>query len=218
MAKARAGQSQTPFPSTSASVHENNPQGVMQRHPAAVGKLMEIDLGQEATLKNEARTRRLLDGLPEEEETKIQRVRLGRDGKPRRKRWRRPSEDLKRDALVDAVLKESNRMLCLFSFTPICFCAFYGMLTSFDSVDKYDTSEQTIATGNDEAADEVIAERFRQEYMEAAQNKLAMQRKPASTTATKGKVDDKLKGPKLGGSRSTRAAYHAQEKAAAGKK
>jgi len=93
------------------------------------------------------------------------------------------------------------------------------MLTFSMQVDVYETSEQTTATGNDEAADDVVAEKFRQEYMEAAQNRLQMQRKPAATTAVKGKVADPTRGPKLGGSRSTRAAYHAQEKAAAaGKK
>jgi hypothetical protein len=49
--------------------------------------------------------------------------------------------------------------------------------------------------------------------MEAAQDRLSAKKTLATTTA-KGKEDDKLKGPKLGGSRSTRAAYHAQEKAA----
>jgi len=189
-----------------------NPQGPIPRHPAAVGKLSEVDLGREAALKNEARTRRMLGGLPEEEEAKTQKVRLGRDGKPRRKRWRRHSEDLKRDALVDAVMKESKRT----SSSPFMF---ERQANVFIEVDVYDTSEQTTATGNDEAADDVVAERFRQEYIEAAQNRLQMQRKPAATTVSKGKVAEPTRGPKLGGSRSTRAAYHAHEKAAAaGKK
>jgi len=153
----------------------------------------------------------MLGGLPEEE-AKVQKVRLGRDGKPRRKRWRRPSDDLKRDALVDAVMKESKRK----SSTQL---ASLRKANIPMQVDVYDTPEQAIATGNDEAADDVVAERFRQEYMEAAQQRLQMERKPAAIAVVKGKAADPARGPKLGGSRSTRAAYHAQEKAAAaGKK
>ena len=74
---------------------------------------MEIDLGPDATLKNTVRTEaaRLRSlGRPQEEEvSKPEKVRLGRDGKPRRKRWRRASDDLKRDAIVEAVMKESKR-------------------------------------------------------------------------------------------------------------
>lgn len=80
-------------------------------------------------------------------------------------------------------------------------------------MDVYDEPEQPIATGNDEAADDMLAEQFRREYMEAAQNRKD-NRKPPQTTGARGKVEEP-RGPKLGGSRSTRAAYHAQEKAAA---
>ena len=84
----------------------------VQRQPAALGKLHEIDLGPDATLTNIARTeaakRRLEDGAPEVEEYSGK-VRLGRDGKPRRSRKRRNSDEIKRDKLVEEILKESKR-------------------------------------------------------------------------------------------------------------
>ena len=85
------------------------------RQPAALGKLHEIDLGQDATLKNIARTeaaqRRLETGELEVEEA-TGKVRLRRDGKPWRPRKRRPSADVKRDKLVEDIMKESRRKHC----------------------------------------------------------------------------------------------------------
>jgi hypothetical protein len=87
----------------------------VQRQPAALGKLLEIDLGDEARNKNVERTnqaRRRLDGEEIEEETipgkKTGKVRLGRDGKPWRGRKRRASDDIKRDKLVEEVLRENR--------------------------------------------------------------------------------------------------------------
>lgn len=87
----------------------------VQRQPAALGKLLEIDLGDEARSKNVMRTeqaRRRLDGEEVEDEDKPQKpgkVRLGRDGKPWRGRKRRGSDDVKRDKLVEEVLRENRR-------------------------------------------------------------------------------------------------------------
>lgn len=82
------------------------------RQPAALGKLHEIDLGLDATLRNIARTeaakKRLEGGEPEIEEL-TGKVRLRRDGKPWRGRRRRNSDDVKRDKMVDEVMKESRR-------------------------------------------------------------------------------------------------------------
>lgn len=84
------------------------------RQPAALGKLHEIDLGLDATLKNIARTeaakRRLEGGEPEIEES-TGKVRLRKDGKPWRSRRRRNSDDVKRDKLVEEVMKESRRKI-----------------------------------------------------------------------------------------------------------
>ena len=83
----------------------------LHRQPAALGKLHEIDLGPDATLKNIARTeeakRRLAGGASDEEG--IGKVKLRRDGKPYRRK-RRNSQDVKRDKLVEEVMKESRRM------------------------------------------------------------------------------------------------------------
>lgn len=90
------------------------------REPAAQGKLHEIDLGQEARLQNiartEAATRRLAgDRSPSpDEEASSEKKRLGKDGKPWRGRRRRNSEDIKRDRLVEEVLRESKCKCCSF--------------------------------------------------------------------------------------------------------
>ena len=82
------------------------------RQPAALGKLLEIDLGPDATLNNIARTeaaKRRLEGGEVEPEEGAQKPRLRKDGKPWRGRRRRNSQDLKRDKLVEEVLRESRR-------------------------------------------------------------------------------------------------------------
>lgn len=86
----------------------------LNRQPAALGRLLEIDLGPDATLRNIARTeaakRRLEGGEEVEAEEKLGgKVRLRRDGKPWRGRRRRNSEDMKRDKLVEEVMRESRR-------------------------------------------------------------------------------------------------------------
>ena len=87
----------------------------VQRQPATIGKLLEIDLGDETRSKNVERTnkaRRRLDGDDVEDEggtlRKTGKVRLGKDGKPWRGRKRRGSDDVKRDQLVDEVLRENR--------------------------------------------------------------------------------------------------------------
>lgn len=88
----------------------------VQRQPAALGKLMEIDLGDEARSRNVQRTeqaRRRLDGEEvedEEKKGKPQKIRLGPDGKPwRSRKKRRGSDDVKRDRLVEDILRENRR-------------------------------------------------------------------------------------------------------------
>ncbi|MCJ1413710.1 hypothetical protein MMC32_000034 [Xylographa parallela] len=162
----------------------------VQRQPAALGKLHEIDLGPDATLRNIARTeaaKRRLEGGEAEVEEGTGKVRLRKDGKPYRSRRRRNSEDVKRDKLVEEVLRE---------------------------MEIYDEPDDE-APNDDQAADDRIAEQFRREFMDAISSR--RQRTGPATTAkpVKGqKVDDKPKGPKLGGSRSARAAMRElQEKA-----
>jgi hypothetical protein len=117
-----------PPPSTSSqptkSITDSKKELDVQRQPAALGKLLEIDLGDEARNKNVERTnqaRRRLDGEEIEDETvpgkKTGKVRLGRDGKPWRGRKRRASDDIKRDKLVEEVLRENRCKLLSFPFT-----------------------------------------------------------------------------------------------------
>lgn len=90
------------------------PQAESQR--VMQGKLLEIDLGDEARARNiemTERARRRLQGLAADaEETAPPRpttTRLGPDGKPWRGRKRRGSEDIKRDQLVEEFLHENSR-------------------------------------------------------------------------------------------------------------
>ncbi|KAJ5097546.1 hypothetical protein N7456_008267 [Penicillium angulare] len=151
-----------------------------QREPAALGKLHEIDLGQETKMRNIARTqaatRRLVgdeDSLATGDiETQLDR---GTD-KGRRSRKRRNSADVERDRLVEEVLRESK-------------------------LDVYDEPEEEMLAG-DQAADDRIAEQFRRDFMDAIQSR----RRLRATRTTKTDKTEAPKGPKLGGSRSARAA------------
>ncbi|KAI9738845.1 MAG: hypothetical protein M1834_008352 [Cirrosporium novae-zelandiae] len=173
----------------------------LQRQPASLGKLHEIDLGPDATLRNIARTEAAARGepLPDEENGRGKKVRLGRDGKPWRGRRRRNSEELARDRLVEEVLRESR-------------------------LDLYDPTTVTplLTTTNpdeSEAADDRIAEQFRREFMDAIQSRRQRAPRPSANSArgTGGKPEPP-RGPKLGGSRSARAAMRERELAASGKK
>lgn len=83
------------------------------------GKLMEIDLGDDVRNRNEAMTdlaRRRLQGerIQDEQPPKPKKARLGRDGKPWRPRNRRDSDAIKRDQLVEDILRENRCELTLF--------------------------------------------------------------------------------------------------------
>ncbi|KAL2841198.1 hepatocellular carcinoma-associated antigen 59-domain-containing protein [Aspergillus pseudodeflectus] len=144
-----------------------------EREPAALGKLHEIDLGQEARLRNIARTEeatRRLNGDDDELSTSRS------PSKPPRYRKRRTSQDIMRDRLVEEVLRESK-------------------------LDVYDEPEGEEAAADDLAADDRVAEQFRREFMDAMQSRRRMPRTKPATKQT-----EAPKGPKLGGSRSARAA------------
>jgi hypothetical protein len=166
-------------------------QPVVAHQSAKTGKLLEIDLGDEARARNIAETeraRRRLAGQPDEDvdrDGRPRKVRLGRDGKPWRGRNRRNSEDIKRDQLVEEFLRE-NRL------------------------DVYDHPvEPQVAPGEDISADDRIAEEFRREFMDAMMQR-QQRRKPATNAKPVAKgakaAEEVLKGPKLGGSRNSRAA------------
>ncbi|KXH28680.1 hypothetical protein CSIM01_08301 [Colletotrichum simmondsii] len=161
-----------------------------KNHPIMQGKLMEVDLGDEVRARNQAMTekaaRRLL-GEAVDDDTggrRAKKPRLGRDGKPWRPRNRRTSDDIKRDQLVEEILRE-NRL------------------------DVYDVPKpQEPQNEGDGDADDRIAEEFRREFMDAMVQR-QQKKKTAAPAARAGarKADEEvLKGPKLGGSRNARAA------------
>ena len=194
----------------------------LHRQPAALGKLHEIDLGPDATLKNIARTeeakRRLAGGISEEEVDG--KPKLRRDGKPFRRRRRRNSEDVRRDKLVEEIMKESRRMSCL-NLPPLKPTIYLGNSFSLpNTVEIYD-DPPPITDDNDQAADDHIAEQFRRDFMDAISSRRQRTSQAAKKASAGGKgvaVEVKPRGPKLGGSRSARAAMREKEMAEKGKK
>ncbi|KAF1973409.1 hypothetical protein BU23DRAFT_138315 [Bimuria novae-zelandiae CBS 107.79] len=161
--------------------------GKSHRLAAGMGKLQEIDLGPASTSRAEEAWKKLEDGQPTEEPAR--KVRLGRDGKPRRQPKRRNSEDIRRDAIVEAVLREAK-------------------LDYFDDqAPANPTPQGTTATANDDA----LVEQFRQEFLDSLESRHQRNKPAATAPGTK----DAPKGPKLGGSRSARAAMQAQKEAQA---
>ncbi|KAF8456753.1 hepatocellular carcinoma-associated antigen 59-domain-containing protein [Kalaharituber pfeilii] len=154
---------------------------------ATLGKLHEVDLGEENKLRNITRTqeatRRLEGGEPMED------VQMdGANGKKGYRRRRRNSQDIQRDKLVEEVLKESK-------------------LELYDEPDDNEEDDEG-------AADDRIAEKFRREFLDALMSRRRRGRKYQSHK----KKDDakKPRGPKLGGSRSARAAMRESQMAQSG--
>lgn len=117
--------------------------------------------------------------------------------------WRNPkrrnSEDLRRDQLVEAVLREAKRTFLNHQFP------YSALLISLPTVDYFDdsvpTDIQTNSSGNN---DDALAERFQIEYMESMEE-ARQQRKPAVPAGGIKGAKEAPKGPKLGGSKSARA-------------
>ena len=78
------------------------------------------------------------------------------------------------------------------------------------TVEIYDEPEPDPTSNDDQAADDRIAEQFRREFLDAISSRRqrsSQAAKAARAAKNRGtKVDDRPKGPKLGGSRSARAA------------
>lgn len=165
-----------------------------------LGKLQEIDLGDEVREYNMSRTQQRLNGQKSIEEEAIRnanempkpRPGLGPDGKPWRPRKNRGrnSEDVRRDALVDEVLSENR--IELYEEVP-GFAPGQGI---------YNPDEE------DGAADDRIAEEFKREFMDAVNQR--QRKRPTAETGKKSakltKEEELMKGPKLGGSKTQRAA------------
>ncbi|KAJ5321041.1 hypothetical protein N7476_004043 [Penicillium atrosanguineum] len=156
--------------------------GQLEREPASLGRLHEIDLGQETKLQNiartEAATRQLVgdDDSPTPGEAATPSERPGPSEKAWRKGKRWTSADIERDRLVEEVLRESK-------------------------LDVYDEPEDEVPHDG-QAADDRIAEQFRRDFMDA----IEARRRMPKTRTTKTENTEVPKGPKLGGSRSARAA------------
>ncbi|KAL6235398.1 hypothetical protein BDW75DRAFT_240219 [Aspergillus navahoensis] len=168
-----------PGPDTTALSEANHSLSTVnlpEREPAALGKLHEIDLGQETKLRNIARTEEATKRMNgDDDELQIKRP---SSELPSRYRKRRTSDDIQRDRLVEEVLRESK-------------------------LDVYDEPEEDETAADDQAADDRVAEQFRREFLDAVQSRRRIARpKP---TKQPGKTEPP-KGPKLGGSRSARAA------------
>ncbi|KAL5048534.1 hypothetical protein BDW71DRAFT_24056 [Aspergillus fruticulosus] len=173
-----------PGPDTTAlgeANHSLSTANLPEREPASLGKLHEIDLGQETKLRNIARTEEATKRMnDDDDELHIKRA---SSELPSRYRKRRTSEDIERDRLVEEVLRESK-------------------------LDVYDEPEEDETAADDQAADDRVAEQFRREFLDAVQSR----RRIARTKPTKqpGKTEPP-KGPKLGGSRSARAAMRERQ-------
>ncbi|KAI1383341.1 hepatocellular carcinoma-associated antigen 59-domain-containing protein [Hypoxylon trugodes] len=203
------------FESTATSSSSTAPRPEPLYNRALQGQLMEIDLGDEARSRNEARTeratRRMHGEAVEDDDEEQQgnhnrppkKVRLGRDGKPWRPRNRRNSDDIRRDQLVEEILRENR--LDVYEPTP-------PPRASSAAADGANGG----AADADGAADERIAEEFRREFMDAMAERQQKRKKPtnapsggpggAGASGKGAKDEDVLKGPKLGGSRNARAA------------
>lgn len=183
-----------------------------RREPATLGKLHEIDLGQETKLQNiartEAATRRLAGSgdaaAATPAENTSEKTAVEQDKKALRDRKRRSSRDIERDRLVEEVLRESKcETICPLSYDilPI------DMIVIVDVYDEPDDEPRM----DDMAADDRIAEQFRRDFMDAIQSRRRVARQK-NTTATKTAKPEVTKGPKLGGSRSARAAMRESQK------
>ncbi|KAI9893886.1 MAG: hypothetical protein M1814_005439 [Vezdaea aestivalis] len=154
----------------------------LHKHPATLGKLQEVDLGPSAAARNIAKTEAATTGAIED-------ALAGPMGRKRRRRQRRTSEDIRRDKFVEEVLGEHK-------------------------ISLYDepNSPSPVDDGVEGAADDRIAEQFRREFLDAVSNRRQRAPPPPTSTTVRGaKPDEKAKGPKLGGSRSARAAMRAKE-------
>ncbi|PYH84928.1 hypothetical protein BO82DRAFT_372206 [Aspergillus uvarum CBS 121591] len=159
-----------------------------QREPASLGKLHEIDLGQETKLQNiartEAATRKLAgndNDLALATETGSKVTPSGKEQRPWRNRKRRTSEDVERDRLVEEILRESK-------------------LDVYDG--PLEGEEDGAGATDGQAADDRVAEQFRKDFLDAIQSR----RRVARARNTKSTKTEAPRGPKLGGSRSARAA------------
>ena len=181
---------------------------------ATLGKLHEVDLGEETKKRNIARTqeatRRLQGGSSGDDAGD------GMDGGGKKKgkgRKRRTAQDIERDKLVEEVLKESRRVFFPNSPIPSPLKVFLltrarGIVEMYTEPDP--SEEQRESEG---AADDRIAEKFRREFLDALMSR--RRRRGGDHNKKKRDGDKKPRGPKLGGSRQARAAMRESQNAGA---
>lgn len=100
-----------------------------ERLPASLGKLHEIDLGQETKLRNIARTEaatRRLAGDEDSPQPDGSTERVGSPQKSWRNRKRRTSADVMRDQLVEEILRESKCKIYLILW-PLVNCMVHSL-------------------------------------------------------------------------------------------
>ena len=86
------------------------------------------------------------------------------------------------------------------------------LLTSFPSVvELYDEPDLGGNVDDTQAADDRIAEQFRRDFLDAISSRHRRRFGARSAAAKAAKRDDRPRGPKLGGSRSARAAMREQQ-------
>ncbi|KAI5804511.1 hypothetical protein EDC01DRAFT_725977 [Geopyxis carbonaria] len=159
---------------------------------ATLGKLHEVDLGEEAKQRNIALTAAAL-GPPTSTTTSTPTADT-QNGGGRRRHNRRTSQDVERDRLVEEVLRETR-------------------------LDLYTEEPPSEGDDGEGAADDKIAEKFRREFIDAIISKRRRKggevRGGAGTKGGKKEDKKRPKGPKLGGSRMARAQMREQQGAAA---
>ena len=193
--------------------------GHIQRQPAALGKLHEIDLGPDSKRRNIERTeaaKKRVEGDDDDEGLEDgTKPRLGKGGKPWRGRKRRTSDDIRRDKLVEEVLRESKSTYHSAQslhdvLEQSADCAGFSLL--FSTVELYDEPVAGKLGDDSQAADDRIAEQFRRDFLDAISARHRRRFGGGNkSAAAKAKKDERPKGPKLGGSRSARAAMREQQ-------
>ncbi|KFA52468.1 hypothetical protein S40293_05627 [Stachybotrys chartarum IBT 40293] len=184
--------------STSLSSAATNDASIPHDQSVLRGKLMEVDIAQVAAPARRG------PAAPDTLEGSRKKPRLGKDGKPWRSRNRRGSDDIKRDQLVEAFLHENRRMWRAPFLPRMLLCWLLTLLV----VDVYDVpkpSESVLSPGEeaDGAADERLAEQFKKQYLDDIAQRKQRKKPPQPVRQVN---EDVLKGPKLGGSRNSRAA------------
>ncbi|KAK4060520.1 uncharacterized protein Triagg1_10697 [Trichoderma aggressivum f. europaeum] len=163
---------------TSFAGGHNNHQDKWRDQPTRHGKLVEVDMANLDSARNNHSS----------DSNKRRRVEKDAVAKPppRRGRNRRNSQDVARDALVEQFLHE-NRL-------------------DVYNVPSSSRPTASSAPGADPSADDRLAEEFRQQYYDEQAMRRKKKRPVQQQKQQQQQSGDVLKGPKLGGSRNMRAA------------